>query len=65
MAFDLVDEVVGHETLEGMRRGVRNLRADTRAPFGQITAEMARPFFQNTPSDLIDRLSERFYDLEP
>lgn len=65
VAFDLVDEIVGHETLEGMRRGVRSLRADACAPFGQITAEMARPFFPNTPSELIDRLSERFFDLEP
>lgn len=65
VAFDLVDKVVEHETLEGMRRGVRNLRSDTRAPFGQITAEMAQPYFPNTPAPLIYRLSERFSDLEP
>jgi hypothetical protein len=65
VAFDLVDEVVGHETLEGMRRGVRALRADTRLSFGQISAGVARPYFPSTPPALIDRPSERFADLEP
>jgi hypothetical protein len=65
VAFDFVEEVVRHETLEGMRRGVRALRADTHVPFGEITAGVARPYFPNTPLALIDRLSERFANLEP
>lgn len=65
VAFDLVEEIIEYETLEGMRRGVRTLRANIGAPFGQITADLARPFFPNTPSALIERLSERFSDLQP
>lgn|GEM_PF-4986111 len=59
-AFDLVEELVGHEQLEGMRGGVRQLRATTGLPFGRITADDLAKQFTRTPRSLLEELSRPF-----
>ena len=63
VAFDLVEEVVAHEGLDGMRVGIRALRAETGLPFAEIPAETLSRHLAKTPEGIIDRLSRPFADL--
>ncbi|PDT03683.1 hypothetical protein CO666_14060 [Rhizobium chutanense] len=60
-AFDLVEELVSHEGLEGMRSGVRSLRSRTGLPFARLSAMHLSEQYINTPPALLDELSERFH----
>lgn len=60
-AFDLVEEVVGYEGLEGMRQGVQVMRAAIGLPFCQITADHMADHFRKTDSKTLAKLGQRFY----
>ncbi|THD79219.1 MAG: hypothetical protein E7812_09045 [Phenylobacterium sp.] len=63
VAFDLVEQVVEHEDLGGMRAAVRSVRAATGLPFADLSADALAAHFTKTPPHLLDRLSGRFADL--
>lgn len=61
-AFDLVEELVAHEQLDGMRTGIQKLRAITGRPFGRINEHDLAEQFTRTPRSLLEQLSRPFRD---
>jgi hypothetical protein len=62
MAFELIEELVHHEGLQGMRDGICAIRARTKLPFGQITQGDLAKEFVLSPQTLLAELSKLFED---
>ena len=59
-AFNKIEELINYEGLEGMRNGIRSIRASTELPFCRIAEDdLAREFVQ-TPRTLLTQLSQPF-----
>lgn len=61
-AFQLVEQLVEAEGLEGMREGIRTLRRLHGLPFAKVTADDLETFFTKAPRDLLEALSRLFKD---
>lgn len=59
-AFNNIEELVGYEGLEGMRDGIRRIRATTGLPFCRITEDDLAKEFLRTPRSLLTHLSQPF-----
>lgn len=61
-AFNKIEELIGYEGLEGMRNGIRRIRAKTELPFCRITEDHLAEEFLHTPETLLTLLSQPFKD---
>lgn len=61
-AYDDIERLVDYEGLDGMREGVRTVRAATGLPFCQITEDDLATVFLRTPRSLLEHLSKPFID---
>ena len=62
VAFDKIEELIGCEELDGMRNGIRTIRAMTGLPFCRITEDDLARHFVRTPRTLLYELSQPFRD---
>lgn len=60
-AFDLVEQIVSIEGLEGMRSGVRSMRSQTGLPFARLSATDLSDHYAKSPPSLLRQLSGRFH----
>lgn len=60
VAFNEIEKLIGYEGLEGMRDGIRTIRATTGLPFCRITQDDLARQFVRTPRAFLEKLSQPF-----
>ncbi|MDO6458805.1 hypothetical protein Q4494_17115 [Celeribacter halophilus] len=61
-AFELIEELVQYEGLQGMRDGISKIRMRTKLPFCEISESDLAKEFVRTPQTLLEKLSKPFKD---